>query len=218
MKYKLIVFDFGGVLVNTFSSWVTLHKYFGTYKESRKQFNMYHKGEISYQKWCEMNIELWNKKKKANKEIMEKAIAENITKIKGADELLKKIKERGYKIAVISGDLNITLEHYFDKNLFDYIFINQIFFDKDGNIIGVKGTNYDFKAKVQALKAICKREGIKLEECIAILDDAYGNDLELAKVVGYSIAFNSKSEKLNKIADVVIKKKDLKEILKYIDL
>jgi hypothetical protein len=34
---------------------------------------------------------------------------------------------------------------------------------------------------------------------------------------GFSIAFNSKSKELNKVCDVVIKEKNLKEILKYIE-
>ena len=44
----------------------------------------------------------------------------------------------------------------------------------------------------------------------------HDNDVEIAKTAGFSIAFNSKSEKLNDAVDVVIRKKDLKEILNYI--
>ncbi len=43
------------------------------------------------------------------------------------------------------------------------------------------------------------------------------NDIEIAKLAGFSIAFNSKSEELNEVSDVVIEKKDLREILEYLN-
>ena len=68
--------------------------------------------------------------------------------------------------------------------------------------------------KADALRQIAEREGISLKECVFIGD--YLNDLKIIQEAGLGIAFNCKEEKLRKVADVVIDKKDLREILKYI--
>jgi len=42
------------------------------------------------------------------------------------------------------------------------------------------------------------------------------NDVTIAKIAGLSIAFDAKNEELRRTADVVIDRKDLREVLKYI--
>ena len=42
------------------------------------------------------------------------------------------------------------------------------------------------------------------------------NDLKIIQDSGLGIAFNSEHDELKKVADVVIDKKDLREILKHI--
>ena len=66
----------------------------------------------------------------------------------------------------------------------------------------------------KALKQIAEREKIKLEECVFVGD--HDNDLKIAEEAGLSIAFNAHSEELKKVANVVVAKKDLREILKYV--
>ena len=55
---------------------------------------------------------------------------------------------------------------------------------------------------------------IKLVEVVTVGDEE--NDLELAKISGLSIAFNSNSKDLKKACDVVIDNNDLREILEHI--
>ena len=69
-------------------------------------------------------------------------------------------------------------------------------------------------AKALALKNIAKREKISLKECVFVGD--YLNDMKIIKEAGLGIAFNCKHEELKKVADVVIEKKDLREVLKHI--
>jgi phosphoserine phosphatase len=100
------------------------------------------------------------------------------------------------------------------KNYFDDVFINKVSFDKVGNISKVCPTNYDEENKVNALKEICKREGFTPEECVFIGD--HRNDIHIAEAAGFSIGFNPNSDTFAQIVDIIIKKKDLREILKHI--
>ena len=75
-------------------------------------------------------------------------------------------------------------------------------------------TEYDIDKKAEALEKIANREKIKLDECVFVGD--YLNDLKAMQAAGLGIAFNSKEDKLKEVADVVIEKKDLREILPHI--
>ncbi len=137
--------------------------------------------------------------------------------MKGAKETINELKKKRLKLAIISGSLNIVLEHLFPnyKKYFDYVLINKIFFDKKGKISRTNFTAYDEEKKILGLKKIAKNEKIKLEKCVFVGD--HKNDVHIAKESGLSISFNSKSKELDKVCDIVIKKKDLREVLKYIN-
>ncbi len=136
--------------------------------------------------------------------------------MEGALETLNEIKKSGLKLAIISGSLNILLEKFIPnyEELFDDVFLSRIYFDKDGNIFKVEATEYDMDAKALALKQIAERENIKLDECVFVGD--YLNDKKIIQEAGLGIAFNCKYDELKQIADVVIDKKDLREVLKHI--
>ena len=64
------------------------------------------------------------------------------------------------------------------------------------------------------MKIVAKRENISLKECVFIGD--HRNDIPVMKECGLSIAFDPKDDELRKIANIVIEKKELREVLKYI--
>ncbi|MBW2992769.1 HAD-IB family phosphatase [Candidatus Woesearchaeota archaeon] len=216
MKYKLVCFDLDGTIIDqTIFIWDTIHDFCGVSKEARrKAFDDFTNKKISYDEWY-ANDRVLLRKANCNKDKLFEAI-KPLRLIPGALETLKELKKKGLKIAVISGSLDIVLEYLIPdyKEIFDDIFINKMFFDKEGNISGGESTPFDFEHKATALKKICKREGISPKECVFVGDNH--NDVHIAELAGLSIAFNCKSETLAEIADVVIEKKDLRETLKHI--
>ena len=68
--------------------------------------------------------------------------------------------------------------------------------------------------KATALRKIAEREGLSLKECVFVGD--YLNDLKIIREAGMGIAFNCQHDELKKVADVVIDKKDLREVLRHI--
>ena len=134
----------------------------------------------------------------------------------GAMETLKELKKNGLKLAIISGSINIVLEKFIPNynEFFDDVFLSRIYFDEEGNITKIEATEFDMKKKADALKKIAEREKIKLEECVFVGD--YLNDMKVIQEAGLGIAFNCEHDKLKEVADVVIEKKDLREVLKYI--
>lgn len=215
MKYKLVCFDLDGTIIDEIIFiWKTIHQALGTDKENKQYVEEFYNKKITYEQWAKKDIELF-KKAGANKEkLME--IIKPLKLMPGALETIKKLKKQGLKLAIISGSLDLALEHAFPeyKKFFDDILINKIFFNEDGSIKDLEATKFDVEHKATGLKEICKRENIDPKECVFIGDNH--NDVHIAELAGLSIAFNCKSETLAEIADVVIEKKDLREILKHI--
>ena len=112
--------------------------------------------------------------------------------------------------------MNVVLEKFIPNydEIFDDVFLSKIYFDEYGHISKVDATEFDMDAKALALKKIAEREKLSLKECVFIGD--YLNDLKIIQEAGLGIAFNCRHEDLKKAADVVIEKKDLREILKYV--
>ena len=215
-KYKLVCFDVDGTLIDNLTfSWQIFHDYFQTNRHKREDAKKkFFNGEITYRQWAEHDIGLW-RERNAKREDFFKAIR-HLKLMEGAIETLKELKKSGLKLAIISGSLNILLEKFIPnyEEIFDDVFLSRIYFDEKGNISKVDATEFDMDGKAIALRKIAERENISLKECVFVGD--YLNDLKIIKEAGLGIAFNCNYDEVKKAADVVIEKKDLREILRYI--
>jgi len=214
-KYKLVCFDVDGTLIdNVKFSWQVFHDYFQTDKHKREDAKKkFFDGEITYLQWAEHDINMWKEKNAKKKDFFN--AMKHLKLMEGAIETLNELKKRGFKLAIISGSLNIILEKFIPnyEEFFDDVFLSRIYFDENGSINKVEATEFDMDAKALALKKIAEREKISLGECVFIGD--YLNDMKIMQEAGLGIAFNCKHDELKKVADVVVEKKDLREILKY---
>ncbi|MBK0370302.1 phosphoserine phosphatase SerB [Flavobacterium agrisoli] len=117
-------------------------------------------------------------------------VAVNLPITKGARRLMKALKYYGYKTAILSGGFTYFGD-YLQKELgFDYVYANQLEI-KDGKLTGnYVGEIVDGQKKAEYLKAIAEKEGIHINQTIAVGDGA--NDLPMINLAGLGIAFHAK--------------------------
>ena len=119
-----------------------------------------------------------------------KNVAVNLPITKGARRLINTLKNYGYKTAILSGGFTY-FGHYLQKELgIDYVYANQLEI-KDGVLTGgYLGEIVDGNKKAEFLKQIADKEGISIEQTIAVGDGA--NDLPMLNLAGLGIAFHAK--------------------------
>ena len=117
-------------------------------------------------------------------------VAVNLPITKGTRRLIDTLKSYGFKTAILSGGFTY-FGHYLQKELgIDYVYANQLEI-KDGVLTGnylgdiVNGTK-----KAEYLKEIAYKEGIDINQTIAVGDGA--NDLQMLNLAGLGIAFHAK--------------------------
>jgi phosphoserine phosphatase len=117
-------------------------------------------------------------------------IAESLPITEGAENLVSTLKQLGYKTAILSGGFTY-FGHYLQRKLgIDYVYANELII-RDGRVTGeVEGIVVDGKRKAELLREIAEREGLSLEQVIAVGDGA--NDLPMLSIAGLGIAFRAK--------------------------
>jgi phosphoserine phosphatase len=117
-------------------------------------------------------------------------IAESLPITEGAERLVSTLKKLGYKTAILSGGFTY-FGHYLQKHLgIDYVYANELAIE-EGRVTGeVSGVVVDGQRKAELLREIAQREGIDMEQVIAVGDGA--NDLPMLSIAGLGIAFRAK--------------------------
>ncbi len=133
----------------------------------------------------------------------------------GARELLIVLRKLGYKTAVISGGFTFAAEALKTELGLDYAFANTLEV-RDGKLTGrVIDPVVTAERKADLLAEIATREGISLDQTIAIGDGA--NDLAMLERAGLGIAFHAKP-KLKAAADTSLSRGGLDRILYLLGL
>jgi len=178
---RLIAFDLEGTLVKSVSSWVELHKRFGTWEKGKEYAELFFAGKIDYVEWADLDASLW--KGHTKDEIME--WANSVEYMDGAKELIEFLRKNGFKIAILSSGLMCLARRIAKELGVDYVFANELVFE-NGLVTGKVNPLVDFKSKGTILREL--KEELEPELTVAVGDGF--NDLSMFKEADVSIAIN----------------------------
>jgi len=221
---KMIFFDMDGVIFDitgynesgkkvAISAWNAVFDQAGIYREHERLKEMFIKGEFpSYMEWTDEACRVLQKHGLTREKFIK--IINSRPLMNGAEETFIELKKRGYKTAVITGSFKALAERAQGLLGIDYIIAHcDLVFNENGSLKQWFLIPCDFDEKMRYLNKLAKELNLNPSQCAFIGDEV--NDIPIFKKVGLSIAFNCFKEEVKKAVNIVIDKKDLKEILKY---
>jgi len=223
-KIKLIFFDMDGVLFDiigynengkkvAISTWNTVFDQTGIYHEHERLKELFIKGNFpTYMEWTDEACRVLQKHGLTKDKFME--IINSRPLMKGAEDTLRELKKRGYKVAVITGSFKALAKRIKELLGLDYIIAHcDLIFNENGNLKQWQLIPCDFEGKVEYFNKQAKELNLNPSECAYIGDEV--NDMPIFGKAGLSIVFNCQKEEVKKAAGIIIDKKDLREILQY---
>jgi HAD superfamily phosphoserine phosphatase-like hydrolase len=214
--YPIVAFDFDGTLVESPNGWtvweILNHRFTGTAEFNRERYALYRQGVLSYADWVALDISGWRDAGATRDDLI--AGFAPLRLVRGVREALTTLKERGARMFVISGTLDLLLETVYPDHPFEKVYANRIGFDGQGNISHWKATPFDMDGKAEALRAIATSEGVPLSRCAYVGDSA--NDVWIARVAGRTVAFNPRSSELERLARAVVRSRDFRDVLPHL--
>ena len=140
-------------------------------------------------------------------------ICKNLPLMNGAEEAVKGLKRKGYKVVCFSGGFRNATKLFAEKLGLDGEFAN-ILHSKDGILTGQVGGEMMFNdSKGQMLERLQKLLGVTPDNTLAVGDGA--NDLSMFKYASKKAAFCAKPI-LKEKANIIINNKNLEELLNYV--
>jgi len=236
MSPKVVCFDVDGTLVEG-NSWLYLTRGLGgSEKKHLEIFHQFKKGKISLEKAERFLLGMWRKSNRRSKRIMRRILSiflktkfslkrneatkervrEIFSEVKlkpEVKEVISYLKEKGYKIYLVSGAIDIYVEEIAKKLKVDGFYASSsLGFDEKGILNRIYYQVNQGEVKVRQLEEIAKSLNILLEEIVFVGDS--DNDIKAFEATEHGIAVNSQCSELKKSAWKEVKDiRELKNIL-----
>ena len=191
---KVVVFDCDGVLVDSVSSWKTLHDHFGT--DNSLNLQRFINGEFSDLEFMRSDIQMW---KAVKDPIYRDELFRTYSGVKlmpGAKELVAQLKEAGVFVAIVSAGVDIFVSSIAGMLKVDDWIANGFEFNDDDSLSDEGICRLHATKKGAVIERILSMQGFDAKDCVSVGD----SEMDLSMQIEGSgfIGFNpSRGSSLN---------------------
>lgn len=215
---KCVVFDCDGVLVDSVSSWKTLHDGFGT--DNSTNLSRFIAGELTDVEFMRSDIAMW----KAIQDPIHKdelfRMYSGVSLMKGARETVQILQDAGVYVAIVSAGVDLFVSSIAAMLKVDDWIANGFEFDENGFLTDDGICRLHASGKGDVINRLMDMHGFRPEEVVSVGD----SEMDLSMMVPGSgfIGFNpSRESSHNAFTEArvpIVKEKDLSKILEHIVL
>ena len=212
LRYKLVVFDMDGVLIDHVSSWTWVHDKMGVNND--EAFELFKAGKINEIEFIRRDIGLWLEKDR-NVRIADIINAlQDMPLIQGIQETVATLSHNGIRSVIVSGGMDIAAQMIAEEFGFDDYLANSVLSHPDGRLTGEGRVNVDLTDKGIITREFMKKYDAKKEETVAI-GNSY-TDVRMLNEAGLRIAFNPIDDAVIEASDHVIRSSNIADVLDLI--
>lgn len=210
---KLVAFDMDGVLVDTISSWVHVHRQFGVNNDH--SLEAYLRGDIDDREFIRRDIALWKAADPGVTSDRIRGILADAPLMNGAAELMDGLRRRGFRTAIVSAGIDLLSERVAAELGMDLQFANGLCADSAGRLTGEGVFRVRLMEKGRTVEEAARALGVGPEGVVSVGNSRY--DVSMFERSALGIAFCPEDELVRERADVVVEEKDLRKVLDHLD-
>lgn len=215
---RCVVFDCDGVLVDSVSSWKTLHDEFGT--DNSKNLSRFIAGEISDVEFMRSDIAMWKAIRNPIHRDELFRMYSGVALMKGARETVQQLQDAGVYVAIVSAGVDLFVSSIAAMLKVDDWIANGFEFDEDGYLSDDGVCRLHASGKGDVINRLMQMHGFVPDEIVSVGD----SEMDLSMMVDGShfIGFNPSRESsldaFSKAEVPIVTEKDLSKILQHIHL
>lgn len=184
---RIAFFDLEETLVKGIA-WKKVWDKFGAEKIKDEYLRLYDEGKIGFEEWRRELVKIWKANKVTKKQFED--VLKDYEFIEGAKELILGLKDKGFKIVVITGAVSLFIELVAkDLGIDDYFSAHEFIFDENGFFQDIKTAEFYKRGqgKIKIMEDFAKKYGCELKECIAVGGDDINDYWMMKEVESFAI-------------------------------
>ena len=215
---RCVVFDCDGVLVDSVSSWKTLHDGFGT--DNSQNLSQFIAGKITDVEFMRSDIAMW----KAIREPIHKdelfRMYSGISLMEGARETIKELQDEGVYVAIVSAGVDLFVSSIAAMLKVDDWIANGFEFDENGFLTDDGVCRLHASGKGDVITRLMDIHGFSPEEIVSVGDSEMDLSMmvEGSKFIGFNPSRDSSIKAFTNANVPIVMEKDLSKILDFIKL
>jgi len=178
-RFSFAAFDLDGTVLEHNSSWVAIHRHFGTEHKGAASLRLYTEGKIDYKEFMRRDIASWPQGVTKD-EIVQ--ILSGYKVRRDAPRVFDELRTRGIGTALVTSGIDILAREVAEELGIDHWVANGLRFDEKGVLLPTGIGRVDPTRKDLAYKRLLRRLGIHSKKTLAVGDTIY--DLAFLKSAG----------------------------------